>query len=131
MTKDTKNVDLILNFVYFLAKYSGFVYMPLGVDSSISTRLQYFAVFSISASFSTFVIYYVDIYLSTVKLMPSKIVELGANLLIKIALTIPLLIKVNNYINRDIFVKYVIKMQWCCKMVRVARLNKSDAFYCN
>lgn len=123
MTKDTKNVDLILNVVYFLAKYCGFVYMPLGVDLSISTRLKYLALFATSASFSLFVIYYVDIYLNTVKLMPSKIVELGANLLIRIALFIPLLIKVNNYINRDIFVKYVIKMQWCCKMVRAARLN--------
>lgn len=117
MDEASTNVNQILNLVYFLAKNAGFVYMPLGIDLSISSRIKYFLLFFASASFSLFVIYYVDISLSTTKLLPSEIVELGANLLIKVSMVIPLVIKINNYVNRDIFVKYVIKMQWCCKLV--------------
>lgn len=111
------NVGLILQIVYSLAKYSGFVFMPLVKDSSYSVRFKYFSLFMASLCLGLLTVFYVDIYLPSKRMIPSKIIELGANFLIKTTLVIPLMIKVCNYINRDSFVKYVVLMKFCCKLV--------------
>lgn len=114
-----------LNIIYRLSRFSGFVFNPL--QSRESTRAsengKEFLLFVFSFCLSIFLADYVNVYSKTMDFIPSKIVEIGLNVLTRVSMFVSVIIKLNNWIHRKTFIKLVRKYSWCNKNVIIISAN--------
>jgi hypothetical protein len=112
----------ILIYIYRIAKNSGFVFISIKSEKS-KTKLEngkQFLKFILSFTMSVFLAVYTDVYAETMNIIPSKIVEIGLNSMVRVTMLISMVIKLNNWIHRDTFFQFIKKIRWCNKKVNLS-----------
>lgn len=116
------NFDFLLKTIYWVARCSGFIYVPLDCRYFEKYTPQIVGSFVISCSLSIIGYLFYDAYLETFEFIPSYILEYGLNFVLNCAMFVTIIVKINNMIAKDAFIIIFKNLMTCNELVRALKI---------
>lgn len=120
------NFDFLLKTIYWVARLSGFVYVPLDCRYFNKNTPKIVGTFVISCSINIIGYLYYDAYLETFEFIPSFILEYGLNFVLQCSIVVTVFVKINNMIAKDAFIiifKNLVTSNELVRVIKTANFN--------
>lgn len=107
------NFRWLLEFIYKVAKFSGFVFMSIDFKSfQIIPSKWNFVAFALSLGLS-FLANFFDAYLNIALVTRSELMEMGVNIIVRVFIYVACILKVSNALQSKKFFRIIKNLQWC------------------